>query len=174
MLWLLAGFGALSTSPCLPKSSISPDFYLLIYWFLLQVPLQSYPAELVAVYSAPSLLFCLSEFELHWPGREFSFPCQLIHVPLGDSCGGRFVFIVRLTGSHLVLGGFLCVSILGFHLLVEELEPALLRLIVAPFTALTSIVLKGLLDHHWGVLILFIYLWRISKNWHLKTIKYAL
>lgn len=110
--------------------------------------LLAHPAEVVAGYSNPPALFCLSEFELHSPGRQFSFPCQLIRVPLGDSCGGRFVFIVRLTGSRWVLGGFLCVSILVFHLLVEELEPALLRLIGAPFTALTSIVIKRLLDHH--------------------------
>lgn len=42
------------------------------------------------------LLFRLSElqFEPHSPGRQFSFPCQLIRVLLADSCGGRFVFII--------------------------------------------------------------------------------
>lgn len=100
-----------SLSSCFPKAPIFKfrhfrPIYILIYWFILQVALLAHPAEFAAGYSNPSALFCLSEFELHSPGRQFSFPCQLIRVPLGDSCGGRFVFIVRLTGSRLVLGGF--------------------------------------------------------------------
>lgn len=88
--------------------------------------------------------FCISElqFETHWPGRQFSFPCQLIRVLLGHSCGGRFVFILWLTGSRLALGLFFVFPFWVFICLVWEVEPALLGLIVAPFTTLTSIVLR--------------------------------